>query len=148
LKEEFSCLVSYIRFVELQQKTVLSLVLFLKTCYMGNCTGISFIDSTALKVCHIKRELPTAHLTMWQPRVKQPEGGSLALISCILSLTTRTKLSALSLLQGKVDKRHPLLMESYLYMSGKAICRQRICLTETCRDTLCGEDSLCGKNEK
>jgi len=25
-------------------------------CRMGECTGISFVDSTALKVCHIKRE--------------------------------------------------------------------------------------------
>ncbi|ASB47966.1 hypothetical protein CDL62_01760 [Alkalitalea saponilacus] len=30
--------------------------IFLKTCCLGNCTGISFIDSTPLKVCHIKRE--------------------------------------------------------------------------------------------
>jgi hypothetical protein len=29
---------------------------FLKTCRTGFCTGISFIDSTFLKVCHIKRE--------------------------------------------------------------------------------------------
>jgi len=37
-------------------KVVFPLVLFLKICRMGKCTGISFVDSTALKVCHIKRE--------------------------------------------------------------------------------------------
>lgn len=56
MKDEFPILVSYTRFVELQQRVALPLVLFLKTCRMGTCTGISFIDSTALKVCHIKRE--------------------------------------------------------------------------------------------
>ena len=56
MTKEFPCLVSYNRFVELQQKVVFPLVLFLKMCRMGECTGISFVDSTALKVCHIKRE--------------------------------------------------------------------------------------------
>ena len=56
LTEDFPNLVSYNRFVELQQRVAFPLVLFLKTCRMGKCTGISFIDSTALKVCHIKRE--------------------------------------------------------------------------------------------
>jgi len=56
MTNEFPCLVSYNRFVELQQKVVFPLVLFLKMCRMGECTGISFVDSTALKVCHIKRE--------------------------------------------------------------------------------------------
>jgi hypothetical protein len=55
LSMEFPTLVSYNHFVELQQRVTLPLVLFLKTCRMGSCTGISFIDSTALKVCHIKR---------------------------------------------------------------------------------------------
>lgn len=56
MNEEFPSLVSYTRFVELQQRVALPLVLFLKTCRMGVCTGIGFIDSTTLKVCHIKRE--------------------------------------------------------------------------------------------
>ena len=56
MTNEFPCLVSYNRFVELQKKVVFPLVLFLKMCRMGECTGISFVDSTALKVCHIKRE--------------------------------------------------------------------------------------------
>lgn len=56
LTSEFPKLVSYNRFVELQQKVLLSLVIFLKTCRMGKCIGISFVDLTTLDVCHIKRE--------------------------------------------------------------------------------------------
>ncbi len=53
MSSEFPRLVSYTRFVELQQRV---LVLFLKICRMGTCTGIGFVDSTTLDVCDIKRE--------------------------------------------------------------------------------------------
>ena len=32
------------------------LAIFLKTCCLGKCTGISYIDSMPLRSCHIKRE--------------------------------------------------------------------------------------------
>ena len=56
LKNEFPRSVSYNRFVELQQKATMPLALFLKTCCLGTCTGISFIDSTPIRACHIRRE--------------------------------------------------------------------------------------------
>lgn len=55
LTNEFPQTVSYNRFVELMQSKMLPLVLFLKTCCFGKCTGISFIDSTPLRVCKNKR---------------------------------------------------------------------------------------------
>lgn len=56
MKKEFPNTVSYNRFVELQKKAILPLAIFLKTCALGKCTGISFIDSTPLRSCHIRRE--------------------------------------------------------------------------------------------
>lgn len=56
LDKEFPNLVSYNRFVELQKRTVVPMALFLKTCCLGKCTGISIIDSTPLRACHIRRE--------------------------------------------------------------------------------------------
>lgn len=53
--DEFPTLLSYSRFVELAQRTIFPLVLFLKMKATGKCTGITFIDSTPLKVCHNKR---------------------------------------------------------------------------------------------
>lgn len=47
--------VSYNRFVELMQGVTLPMSIFLKTCCMGNGTGISFIDSTPIRVCKNKR---------------------------------------------------------------------------------------------
>src|SRR5262249_48058384 len=51
LRSEFPNLVSYQRMVELQSMTALPLTAFLHT-RLGHCTGISFIDSTPIKVCH------------------------------------------------------------------------------------------------
>lgn len=56
LISEFPETVSYNRFVELQQKAFLPMCVFLQTCCLGKCTGISFIDSTPIRACHIKRE--------------------------------------------------------------------------------------------
>lgn len=55
MKEDFPDLVSYTRFVELQEKISFMLVCFLKMCQLGQCTGISFVDSTKLHVCNNKR---------------------------------------------------------------------------------------------
>ena len=51
---EFPNLVSYSRFVQLQQEVLTLLTLYLYT-RMGECSGISFVDSTPLPVCHNRR---------------------------------------------------------------------------------------------
>jgi hypothetical protein len=56
MKKDFPATVSYNRFVELQRKVSVPLAIFVKIICMGKCTGISFIDSTPLRSCHIKRE--------------------------------------------------------------------------------------------
>lgn len=55
LTREFPDQVSYNRFVELEKKVVLPMVMFLKTSCAGKCTGITFIDSTRLPVCDNRR---------------------------------------------------------------------------------------------
>jgi hypothetical protein len=55
LKKEFPTTVSYNRFVELMQANILPLTLYMKTCCLGQCTGISFIDSTPIRACKNKR---------------------------------------------------------------------------------------------
>ena len=56
LKEEFPNLLSYTRFVERMPRVAVPLLLFLKLALMGECTGITFIDSTRIPVCENKRE--------------------------------------------------------------------------------------------
>lgn len=50
-RADFPSLCSYRRFVQLQSRCVMPLYFYL-LAKRGNCTGISFIDATALKVCH------------------------------------------------------------------------------------------------
>lgn len=54
LREEFPDLVSYPRFVTLMSRAFVPLTFYLLS-KQGSCTGISFVDSTRLKVCHNKR---------------------------------------------------------------------------------------------
>jgi hypothetical protein len=54
LREEFPKLVGYTRFVELMSRTLTPLALYVQRC-LGHCTGLSFIDSTSLVVCHNRR---------------------------------------------------------------------------------------------
>lgn len=55
LKDLFPGLVSYNRFIELQKKVALPLMMFLKHKGLGKSRGINFIDSTHMKVCHNRR---------------------------------------------------------------------------------------------
>jgi hypothetical protein len=55
LKEAFPDLVSYKRFVALTPKAMLPLAAFMKSRRCGECTGISFVDSTTIEVCHVRR---------------------------------------------------------------------------------------------
>ena len=51
---EFPALVSYNRFVELTPSVLVPLPAY-RQQRPGNCTGLSFVDATAIKVCHNKR---------------------------------------------------------------------------------------------
>lgn len=52
----FPDLVTYERFNQLQSRLFMPMLMYFKNRCQGECTGISFIDSTPLQVCHIKRE--------------------------------------------------------------------------------------------
>ncbi len=51
MQDDFPGLVSYNRFVELMQKTILPLAVYLKTRYMGKCSGNSRIYTFSANVC-------------------------------------------------------------------------------------------------
>jgi len=50
-RSEFPGLISYTRFVEYIPSVLAPLLVYLRTCCLGKCSGISFIDSTSLDVC-------------------------------------------------------------------------------------------------
>jgi hypothetical protein len=119
MKDAFPRLVSYNRFVELQQQALLPIVLFLKTCRMGKCTGISFIDSTALKACHIKREHQHRVFDGIATKGKSTLGWFFGFKLHII-INDKGEIINFVITQGNVDDRAPLSMESFIRnVSGK-----------------------------
>jgi len=119
LQADFPKCVSYNRFVELQQRVAMPLVLFLKLCRMGGCTGISFIDSTALKVCHIKREKQNRVFEGLAVKGKSGLGWFFG-FKLHLIINDKGEIISFVLTQGNVDDREPLKMESFIRaVSGK-----------------------------
>ncbi len=112
LTSEFPKTVSYNRFVELQCKAAMPLAIFLKTCCLGNCTGISFIDSTPLRACHIRREKQNRvfkdFATKGQCSIGWFFGFKLHLI-----INDKGEILDFMLTQGNVDDREPLKNKSF-----------------------------------
>ena len=52
LKKEFPTAVSYNRFVELEGRVFFQMMFFLNLQAFGKCTGITFVDSTMIPICH------------------------------------------------------------------------------------------------
>lgn len=52
--DAFPNLVSYQRFIEWIPGTLVPMCAYLRSCF-GSCSGISFMDSTSLRVCHNRR---------------------------------------------------------------------------------------------
>ena len=120
LDSEFPRLVSYNRFVELQQRVLLPLVLFLKTCRMGKSSGISFVDSTALKVCHIKREHSIGEVFKNIATKGKGTLGWFFGFKLHIIINDKGEIISFVITQGNVDDRQPLSMESFIRaVSGK-----------------------------
>ena len=106
LRSEFPELVSYNRFVELMPRTVIPLLAYLRG-HKGVCTGISFVDSTPLKVCHnrrIKRHKVFAGLA---ERGKTSMGWFFG-FKLHLIVNDQGEILAFQLTPGNVDDRKPV----------------------------------------
>jgi hypothetical protein len=105
-QKEFPFLVSYNRFVELMSETVMPLAVFLNSC-KGEITGISFIDSTSIPICHpnrAKRNKVFRGLSGWgKSSVQWYFGFKLHLI-----INDKGELLAFQITPGNTDDRVPV----------------------------------------
>lgn len=106
LRREFPKLVSYSRFVELIPTVLLPLVAYLHT-QMGRCTGISFIDSTPLAVCHTARIQQHRVFAVDAARGKTSLGWFYG-FKLHLVVNERGELLSFCLTRGNVDDRQPV----------------------------------------
>jgi len=106
LSSEFPHLVSYQRFVALMPSVLVPLLAYLQSRY-GACTGISFIDSTALEVCDPKRISQHRVFAADAKRGKTSMGWFYG-FKLHLAVNDRGDLLACCLTPGNVDDRAPV----------------------------------------
>lgn len=106
LHAEFPRLVSYTRFVALIPRVLLPLAAYLQT-QLGSCTGISFIDSTALCVCKNARIAQHRVFRVDARRGKTSVGWFYG-FKLHLVVNDRGELLAVCLTPGNVDDRRPV----------------------------------------
>ena len=107
MRSEFPGLVSYNRFVELMQKTLLPLAVYLKTRCLGKCTGISYVDATPLRACHIKRAHSNKVLKDLATKGQCSIGWFFGL-KLHFVINDKGEMLDFILTPGNVDDRHPL----------------------------------------
>jgi hypothetical protein len=105
-RSEFPHLVSYQRFVALLPSILVPLTAYLQT-QLGTCTGISFVDSTALHVCHNARIRQHRVFVSRAKRGKTSVGWFFG-FKLHLVVNDRGELLAFCLTPGNVDDRRPV----------------------------------------
>jgi len=113
MKNDFPQTVSYNRFVELMQQVLMPLTIFCKTCALGNCTGISFVDSTPIRVCRNKRIKRNKVFEGIAATGKSTMGWFHGFKLHIV-INDRGEILSFCVTQANVDDRDPLKNESFL----------------------------------
>ena len=113
LRSEFPHTVSYNRFTELMQSAVLPMTIFLKTCCLGECTGISFVDSTPISVCKNKRIRRNKVFKDTATRGKSTIGYFFG-FKLHLIINDKGEILNFVITQGHVDDREPLKNERFI----------------------------------
>lgn len=113
MQEEFPSTVSYNRFVELSQSVVMPMTIFLKTCCLGSCTGISFVDSTPIRVCNNKR-IKRNKVFKGIAQVGKSTMGWFYGFKLHIVINDKGEILNFAITQANVDDREPLKNEGFL----------------------------------
>jgi len=107
LRNEFPGLVSYSRFVEFMPSALAPLCAYLRLVCFGDCTGISFIDSTSLDVCLNQRIASHKVFAGLAQRGKTSTGWFFG-FKLHLVFNDRGEILNVTLTPGNVDDRKPV----------------------------------------
>ena len=105
-RAEFPHLVSYSRFVQLQEEVLTLLTLYL-SAHLGTCSGISFVDSTRLRVCDNKRISSHRVFSAEAERSKTSMGWFYG-FKLHLLINDKGEILDVALTPGNTDDRRPL----------------------------------------
>lgn len=107
LRSEFPDLVSYTRFVDFIPSALLPLCAYFQQTCLGECTGVSFIDSTSLDVCLNQRIASHKVFAGLAGRGKTSAGWFFG-FKLHLVINDRGELLNVLLTPGNVDDRKPV----------------------------------------
>ncbi|QRE56240.1 IS982 family transposase [Flavobacterium psychrophilum] len=113
MQDDFPNTVSYNRFTELMQSNILPLTMFLKTCCLGKCTGISFVDSTPIRVCKNKR-IKRNKVFKDIAQVGKSTMGYFYGFKLHIVINDKGEILSFNITQANVDDREPLKNENFL----------------------------------
>jgi hypothetical protein len=113
MQTDFPRTVSYNRFVELSQSVVMAMTIFLKTCCLGTCTGISFVDSTPIRVCNNKR-IKRNKTFKGIAEVGKSTMGWFYGFKLHIVINDKGEILNFAITQANVDDREPLKNERFL----------------------------------
>ncbi len=113
MQAEFPKTVSYNRFVELSQAVLLPMTVFLKTCCLGVCSGISFVDSTPIRVCNNKR-IKRNKVFKGIAEVGKSTMGWFYGFKLHIVINDKGEILNFAITQANVDDREPLKKEAFL----------------------------------
>lgn len=111
LKTDFPKTVSYNRFTELCQKATPVMLLYLKMKRLGDCTGVSFVDSTSLTVCHNKRIHQHKTFKDFAQRGHTSVGYFFG-FKLHICINDKGELLEFAFTKGNTDDRNPKVMDS------------------------------------
>jgi len=113
MQAEFPRTVSYNRFVELSAGILMPMTIFLKTCCLGRCSGISFVDSTPIRVCNNKR-IKRNKVFKGIAAVGKSTMGWFYGFKLHIVINDKGEILNFAITQANVDDREPLKNEGFL----------------------------------
>ena len=113
MRPAFPNLVSYNRMVELMRQALVPMALFIKLSCKDKLTGISFLDSTHLAVCHNKRILQNRVFRGLAERGKTTIGWFYG-FKLHLIINEKGELLSFSISKGNIDDRNIDLLKPML----------------------------------
>ena len=116
--------VSYNRLGKLEKEVLLPLTIFIKQVLLGKCTGISFVDSTPLRVCRNQRILIHKTFEGLAERGKCSMGWFFG-FKLHLIINDKGEILNFMLTPGNVDDREPLKQVKFLKNIKGKLCADK-----------------------
>ena len=110
-KKDFPNLVSYNRFVEIMEYALVPLILYIVRARFVKCSGISFVDSTPIKVCDNHRIRSNHVFSEYAKRGKSSMGWFYG-FKLHLIINDQGEILSFCLTSGNVDDRDEIVMNS------------------------------------